>query len=105
MKPRLPDSIVRRTKTGFDIPSHKWFRGTLRGLWMETLDRAEAEYSDLFAFERIRQLTQLHLSRRINIGYHLWGLMTLFLWMNQWKLGCAAIRQPPDSCPRSADDP
>ncbi len=94
MKPRLPASIVQRKKTGFDIPTHEWFRGVLRGMWMETLDQAEAEYSDRFAFERIRQLTQLHMSRRINIGYHLWGLMTLFLWMKQWKLSCAAIRQP-----------
>jgi asparagine synthase (glutamine-hydrolysing) len=95
MKSRLPASIVRRKKVGFDIPAHAWFRGTLRDLWMETLDQAEAEYSDLFAFERIRQLSQLHMSQRISIGYHLWGLMTLFLWMRQWKLNSIELRHPP----------
>ena len=93
MKPHLPPSILRRPKTGFDIPSHEWFRGVLRDLWMETLDQAEAEYADLFAFARIRQLTRMHMSRRINIGYHLWGLMTLFLWMKRWKLSSATTRQ------------
>ncbi len=94
MKPHLPPSIMQRPKTGFDIPSHEWFRGVLRDLWMETLDQAEAEYADLFAFARIRQLSRMHMSRRINIGYHLWGLMTLFLWMKQWKLSSATTRQP-----------
>ena len=28
-----------------------------------------------------------HLNRRRNYGYHLWGLLTLFLWIRQWKIG------------------
>ena len=27
-----------------------------------------------------------HMERRINAGYHLWGLLTLFLWMKRWKV-------------------
>ena len=26
------------------------------------------------------------MERRINVGYHLWGLLTLFLWMKRWKI-------------------
>ena len=26
------------------------------------------------------------MERRINVGYHLWGLLTLFLWMKRWKV-------------------
>ena len=26
------------------------------------------------------------MERRINAGYHLWGLLTLFLWMKRWKV-------------------
>jgi asparagine synthase (glutamine-hydrolysing) len=26
------------------------------------------------------------MERRINAGFHLWGLLTLFLWMKRWKV-------------------
>jgi asparagine synthase (glutamine-hydrolysing) len=26
------------------------------------------------------------MERRANLGYHLWGLMILFLWMKQWRI-------------------
>ena len=66
---------MQRKKIGFDIPAHDWLRGPLRSMLMETLASAEAEHSELFRFESIRTYTQLHLNRRINIGYHLWGLV------------------------------
>jgi asparagine synthase (glutamine-hydrolysing) len=90
MAPKLPAAIVQREKIGFDIPAHDWFRGPLRAMLMETLASAEAEHSELFHFETIRAYTELHLSRRINIGYHLWGLMMLFLWMKRWKIQSTA---------------
>jgi asparagine synthase (glutamine-hydrolysing) len=86
MRSKLPTAIVQREKVGFDIPTHEWFRGPLRALLMETLATAEAEHSDLFDFEAIRTYTQLHLDRRINIGYHLWGLVMLFQWMKRWNI-------------------
>jgi asparagine synthase (glutamine-hydrolysing) len=89
MKSRLPSSITRRKKVGFDIPAHEWFRGPLHGLLMETLEYAQVEHSELFSFETIRNLVQLHMNRNINIGYHLWGLMTLFLWMARWNISSA----------------
>jgi asparagine synthase (glutamine-hydrolysing) len=89
MKARLPASIVQRKKIGFDIPAHDWLRGTLRTMMMETFTAAEEEHSDLFCFETIRNYMQLHLSKRINIGYHLWGLVILFLWMKRWNIQSA----------------
>jgi len=86
MRSKLPPAIVQREKIGFDIPAHDWFRGPLRAMLMETLASAEAEHSELFNFEAIRTYTQLHLNRRINIGYHLWGLIMLFLWMKRWNI-------------------
>jgi len=32
----------------------------------------------------VRALMDDHFARRINAGYHLWGLLTLFLWANRW---------------------
>ena len=89
MKSRLPTSIVQRKKIGFDIPAHDWLRGTLRSMMTEALTSAEAEHSEMFSFDTIRSFMQLHLSRRINIGYHLWGLVILFLWMKRWNIKSA----------------
>ena len=86
MQPKLPVSVIQRKKTGFDIPAHEWFRGPLRSMLLETVEAAEAEHSDLFHFAVIRKYTQLHLERKINVGYHLWGLLMLFLWMKRWKI-------------------
>jgi asparagine synthase (glutamine-hydrolysing) len=89
MKPKLPPAIIQRKKTGFDIPAHEWFRGPLRAMLMETLASAEAEHGEVFCFDTIRTYTQLHLNRSINVGYHLWGLVMLFLWMKRWKIQSA----------------
>ena len=93
MKPRLPVSIVQRSKVGFDIPAHDWLRGPLRSMLTESLTSAEAEHSELFYFETIRDYIQLHLNRRINIGYHLWGLLILLLWMKRWNIQSAPSQQ------------
>ena len=113
MLPKLPVSVIQRSKTGFDIPAHEWFRGPLQSMLVETLERAEAEHSDVFDFAVIRQYTQLHLDRKINVGYHLWGLLMLFLWMKRWKIQsspspvastCRVTRSRGVKCSRSNDD-
>ncbi len=92
MRTKLPANILQRKKTGFDIPAHEWFRGPLKALLMETLASAEAEHSELFRFDAIRTYTQLHMNRSINVGYHLWGLIMLFLWMKRWNIQSAPSR-------------
>src|SRR6185369_1427705 len=37
MRGKLPECVLTRAKTGFDIPTHDWFRGPLRPLLMDTL--------------------------------------------------------------------
>jgi asparagine synthase (glutamine-hydrolysing) len=93
MKPKLKSPITQRKKVGFDIPTHEWFRGPLRGMLMETLEFARTDHAGLFNFDAIDRLTESHMSRRINVGYHLWGLMTLFLWLKQWNVRSAPIHQ------------
>jgi asparagine synthase (glutamine-hydrolysing) len=89
MRSRLPAPITQRSKIGFDIPTHEWFRGPLKSILLDTLDEAEAEHSELFRFDVIRSYTHHHLNRNINVGFHLWGLTMLFLWMKRWKIQSA----------------
>ena len=93
MRGKLPAVVLDRKKTGFDIPTHDWFRGPLRSLLLDTLTPAAIEATGIFNARGIGELIADHMERRINIGYHLWGLLTLFLWMNRWKVEV----QPPEA--------
>jgi asparagine synthase (glutamine-hydrolysing) len=86
MKGRLPESVLQRAKTGLDIPTHDWFRGALRPLLQDTLHEQAVEETGLFRSGSISQLIEDHTERRCNAGFHLWGLLTLFLWIKQWNI-------------------
>ena len=98
MRGKLPDKVLDRKKTGFDIPTHDWFRGTLRGLLHDTLTPEAVAATGIFDPAAIESLIRDHMERRINVGYHLWGLVTLFLWMKRWKVETLspqeALRRP-----------
>jgi asparagine synthase (glutamine-hydrolysing) len=86
MKDKLPASILNRKKIGFDIPAHEWLRGPLRGLLEEAMQFGLSEYGELFRRSGIELLMRRHIQREINVGYHLWGLLILFLWMKRWQV-------------------
>ena len=86
MRDKLPPSILQRPKEGFDIPAHDWLRGPLRPLLLDTLtDRALRE-TGIFRPDVVRRLMRDHQERRANLGYHLWGLLVLFLWLRRWSV-------------------
>ncbi|MCX6633371.1 MAG: asparagine synthase C-terminal domain-containing protein [Candidatus Solibacter sp.] len=86
MRGKLPGTVLKRKKTGFDIPTHDWFRGVLRGLLLDTVTPEAISATGIFDGRAIETLIRDHMERRINVGYHLWGLLTLFLWMKRWKV-------------------
>ncbi len=86
MRGKLPPSILSKKKIGFDIPAHEWFRGSLRPLLRDAVDAASARYDSFFRIPQIEACVQAHMDRRANLGYHLWGLMILFLWMKKWRI-------------------
>ncbi len=94
MRGKLPPQILTRKKIGFDIPAHEWFRGPLRPLLREAVDYARSEHAGFFRMVEIEGLVWAHLERRANLGYHLWGLMILFLWMKKWGIQTGAPAEP-----------
>ena len=86
MKGKLPASVLRRPKIGFDIPIHDWFRGALRPFLLDTLSEDAVRASKLFHWPAVERLVHEHLTRKTNWGYHLWGLMTLLIWMRRWNV-------------------
>ncbi len=94
MKQKLPPEILARPKMGFDIPAHDWLRGPLLALLRDTLKDGLAAYPDLFRGAAIETVLQRHLEKKVNAGYHLWGLLILFLWMSKWKIQAPAHSVP-----------
>ncbi len=93
MKSRLPRSILHRKKIGFDIPAHEWFRTVLKPILLDTLTERAVKETQLFRWEGIQAILQNHLERRASLGYHLWGLMILFLWLKRWNVQTAAVAE------------
>ena len=91
MRDKLPASVLRRSKTGLDIPTHDWLRGTLRPLLMDTLSTAALNEANLFRPEGVEFFIKEHMERRANLGYHLWGLLILFLWIRHWNIQTAPV--------------
>lgn len=91
MRNKLPAHVLNRKKEGFDIPAHDWLRGVLRPMLLDTLTRESVEESNLFSWNAVEQILHDHLNRRANLGYHLWGLLTLFLWMKRWGIQSSPV--------------
>ena len=94
MKDKLPQAILQRPKTGFDIPAHEWLRGPLLPLLTDALHYGAREYGDVFRSDVVERFLRLHLERKANVGYHLWGLLILFLWMKKWRIQAAFSETP-----------
>jgi asparagine synthase (glutamine-hydrolysing) len=93
MQDKLPASVLRRSKTGLDIPTHDWLRGALRPLLMDTLSAEALDGTNLFRRAGIESFIKEHMERRANLGYHLWGLLILFLWIRHWNIQTASVPQ------------
>ena len=55
-------------------------------LLLETLSEKNVRDSGIFSWEAINEVVRSHLERRANLGYHLWGLLILFLWLKRWGI-------------------
>jgi asparagine synthase (glutamine-hydrolysing) len=86
---------------GFDIPAHEWLRGPLRSLLLDTLRADNTERAAIFNKKTIATYVDRHLERQGNVGYHLWGLMILFLWMDKWRILAPSSSMPSVWMPQS----
>lgn len=90
VKEKIPASVLSRPKQGFDIPTHHWFRTVLKPLLLETVTEKAVRESGIFAWPAVKELIDRHMARKVNAGYPLWGLLTLFLWMKRWNIQTTA---------------
>ncbi|MGH7488117.1 MAG: asparagine synthetase B family protein, partial [bacterium] len=63
MRDKLPASILRRKKEGFDIPEHDWLRTALRPLLLDTVNERTVAASGLFHWPVVEELIRTHQER------------------------------------------
>lgn len=89
MRNKLPRGGFNPRKEGLDIPAHEWLRGPLRELLLDGLSADRVAVAGLFPYSAVARLVRRHLSRAENLGYQLWGLLTLHLWIHRWNVHTA----------------
>jgi asparagine synthase (glutamine-hydrolysing) len=97
MRDKLPQSILAKKKQGLDIPVHDWLRGHLKPLLLDTLNQKTVEESGIISWLYLEPLIKLHMERKANYGYHLWGMLMLFLWIKHWRIQCNQDLQAPEA--------
>lgn len=78
---RLPSSIARRPKQGFEVPIDRWLREDLAPLAKELLARERVARHGLLDAQVVERRLREHLDGRADHGLSLYGLMTLELWL------------------------
>jgi asparagine synthase (glutamine-hydrolysing) len=82
--PRLPASILRRSKKGFGIPVARWLRGPLSGLLDELLGPDRLRRQGLFRPESVARLVAEHRAGTRDHRKPLWTLLSFQLWHGRW---------------------
>jgi asparagine synthase (glutamine-hydrolysing) len=78
----IPETIRGRSKQGFAVPVNEWFRGDLRSLAAEKLERLGAR--DPFDAAGLVGRLDAHASGEEDLGYQLWDLVVLELWYERF---------------------
>jgi asparagine synthase (glutamine-hydrolysing) len=76
--------LLYEPKRGFGAPVREWFRNQL-GPWFEDhLSNGKLLKRDLLNHEFIAKMLDEHRSGKADWGFHLWALLNLSLWYEQW---------------------
>lgn len=80
----VPDEVMFRPKMGFGIPIHSWFRNELKEYAHNLLLSERAISRNIFNKKSIESLLDTHCNTKVDFGYHIWALITLELWFEEY---------------------
>ena len=93
---RLPRSIARRPKQGFEVPIDRWLRGELRDTACELLSAERLRRHGLVDPRAAGRMLRRHLDGEAELGLPLYALVVLELWLEQ------VVESAPAVAPASA---
>jgi asparagine synthase (glutamine-hydrolysing) len=81
----LPHDLLYEPKRGFGAPVREWFRGAnLSGWFDEHLMNSKMRRRDLLDYAFVAKMLDEHRRHKNDWGFHLWALLNLSLWYEQW---------------------
>jgi asparagine synthase (glutamine-hydrolysing) len=80
LEQRLPRSITRRPKQGFEVPIDRWLREDLAELTRDMLSRERVSRRGLFDPNSVDRLVRSHLEGGESRGREVYALLVLELW-------------------------
>lgn len=80
----IPDEVMFRPKMGFGVPIDDWFRGELKEYSRGKLLGGRLVRDGLFRKEYIEHILDEHCATQINYSPHIWALLTLELWFEEY---------------------
>lgn len=88
MEGSIPDSVIHRSKSGFNAPIPMWLREDLKTLIVETLSEANIKRLGLFNYEFVKNLMSDYFSGKCDNSLKLWALLNFTLWYDIFIEGC-----------------
>jgi asparagine synthase (glutamine-hydrolysing) len=80
----LPKDVVWRKKAGFGAPIRSWLRGSLRPMVDDLLSVERIRSRGLFDPVAVKNIVDANLSGREDYNLHVFFLMTLELWFQEF---------------------
>lgn len=80
----VPDEVMDRPKMGFGIPIDHWFRNELKDYTREKLLDGELVRRTIVRREAVEAILDRHTGTNINFSPHIWALLTLELWFEEY---------------------
>ena len=79
LRGKIPDPLIERSKMGFGVPLHKWFRNELREMTEDVLLSRSAQRG-YFRRSVVEKIIRKHCSGLFDHSYQLYTLLVLELW-------------------------
>ena len=76
----LPSQVMKRQNYGLEMPHSIWFFDELRGTLETFLNKKSIEDTELFKWEPINELINMHLAGKRDYGRGLWSLAVFVAW-------------------------
>lgn len=82
----LPDEVLDRPKTGFNVPFGRWLRGPLRGHFADHLETFARARPGVIDADAVRRWIARDASGRVDLSSRLWKIYNLAIWANRFEV-------------------
>ena len=80
----VPKELIDRPKMGFGVPTYEWFKGELKGLYMEYISSERIRRDGIFNPLEVDRLLQGYLNNKGVNHNKLWFLFIFQIWREKW---------------------